>query len=397
MTRAERTAEIRAPGFNFTAYLRSDTIDRLIKENTVDLEMSAELTLLLENTRSTLSDHFRKREQEVTASLIDQWKKEKIYPYATDETDGADDTKRRVFNVIAVSVHQNVKGFERTDNANKALSFELIKEAIDTGPRALRRILEQVVKLPKNKIDLFDRLLEKTDLVSIIDFLREVTDRISTIHAIEEIIANNELRKSTREKDHLHRLVGENTWLFGEEFARTLNEIGLTKAVAELAGCKLDDGSSTVTRKDGKSGRLDILLPRSAKRSVGEGDYHLVVELKRPSHSLTMKDYLQVHSYANALCQHRLFRDTKTKWRFWLVGGQISDDLKFQVESPDREAGCAHRFENGEIWVRSWGQIIQSNFNVMEFYRSRLNVAASQDDIRGKLAEVYQKILPGEK
>jgi len=179
VTRAERTADVRAPGFDFTAYLRSDTIEQLVKENVVDLEMSAELNLLIENTRSVLTEHFRKREQDVTASLIEQWKKEKIYPYSNDATSGADDTKRKAFNVVAVSVHQSVKGFEKTDSTTKALSFELIKEAIDTGPRALRRILDQVVKLPKNKIELFDRLLDKTDLVSIIDFLREVYKTLS--------------------------------------------------------------------------------------------------------------------------------------------------------------------------------------------------------------------------
>jgi hypothetical protein len=395
VTHAERPAEVRAPGFEFTAYIRSETINRLIQDNIVDLEMSAELNLLIDNTRTTLTQHFRQREQEVTASLIDQWKQDKIYPYESEPTSAADDTKRRVFDVVAVSVHQSLKGFEKTDNTNKALSFQLIKEAIHTGPRALRNILSKVVKLPRNKIDLFDKLLEKTDLVSIIDFLNEVTDRISTIHAIEEIITNDELRRSTKEKDHLHRLVAENTWMFGEEFAITLSEIGLTKAIAELSGCKLDENTGAVTRKDGKTGRLDILLPRAAKRSVGDGELHLIVELKRPSHALTMQDYVQVHSYASTLCQHRLFKDTKTKWRFWLLGGSIADDLKFQLESPDRESGCAHRFENGEIWVKSWGQVIKANFEVMEFYRSRLDLAASQEDIKHKLAEMYEKVLPG--
>jgi hypothetical protein len=202
------------------------------------------------------------------------------------------------------------------------------------------------------------------------------------------------LREYTKEREHLHKLVGGNTWLFGEEFAITLNEVGLTTAVAELTGCHADSKHGIVTRNDGRSGRLDILLPRVARRSVGDGELHLIVELKRPSHALAMKDYLQVQSYANALSKHRLFVGTKTRWRFWLIGGSISDDLKFQVESPDREFGCAHRFENGEIWVKGWGQVIESNLEVMEFYRSRLDLAASQDDIRGKLDEMYEKVLP---
>jgi hypothetical protein len=45
VTRSERPADIRAPGFDFTAYLRSETIDRLAKDNLLDLEMSAELNL----------------------------------------------------------------------------------------------------------------------------------------------------------------------------------------------------------------------------------------------------------------------------------------------------------------------------------------------------------------
>jgi histidine kinase/DNA gyrase B/HSP90-like ATPase len=395
VTRAERPAEIRAPGFDFTAYIQSSVIDHLARDNVLDMEMSAELNLLVDSARTCLSEHFRRREREVTASLIEQWKEDRIYPYQTEAATSAETTKRKVFDMVAVSVHQNLRGFEKTDNDTKALSFELIKEAIDTGPRALVRILDKVVKLPKSKIELFDKLLERTSLGSIIDFLNEVSDRISLIHVLETIIAKRDLRESTKEKEHLHRLVGENTWLFGEEFAITLNEIGLTNAVAELTGCKVDDSLGVVTRKDGRTGRLDILLPRIARRAVGDGDLHLVVELKRPSHPLNMKDYVQVQSYAQTLCQHRLFVNTNTRWRFWLVGGSISDDLRFQIESPDREMGCAHRFEKGEIWIKSWGQLIQSNLETMEFYRSRLDLAASQEQVRSRLSEIYQKVIPG--
>src|SRR5262249_12231728 len=155
------------------------------------------------------------------------------------------------------------------------------------GPRALTRILDQVVKLPKAKVELFGKLLERTSLSSIIDFLNEVTDRIATIHAIQAMVIDKELREGTREKEHLHRLVGANAWLFGEELAIALNEIGLTKDVAELRGSNPQSGS--VVRRDGRKGRLDVLIPRVAKSALGDGDLHLVVELKRPSHSLSMK------------------------------------------------------------------------------------------------------------
>jgi hypothetical protein len=73
---------IHAPGFEFTAYLKSPLIRELDAEGSLVFEeIDPSLNLLIEAARGTLREHFRRRAAETTVELVESWKKEKIYPY----------------------------------------------------------------------------------------------------------------------------------------------------------------------------------------------------------------------------------------------------------------------------------------------------------------------------
>ena len=67
---AERAPEIRAPGFNFGAYLKSKHFSDLDEGHLIDIDLSEGITLLVANAKDKLSEYFRARELEKTASLI---------------------------------------------------------------------------------------------------------------------------------------------------------------------------------------------------------------------------------------------------------------------------------------------------------------------------------------
>jgi hypothetical protein len=77
-----RRLGIQAPGFNFTAYLKSSFLQQLEDRNELVLEdLHQDLKTLLEATKTTLRDHFRQRAAEGAVDLVETWKREDLYPY----------------------------------------------------------------------------------------------------------------------------------------------------------------------------------------------------------------------------------------------------------------------------------------------------------------------------
>ena len=59
---------------------------------------------------------------------------------------------------------------------------------------------------------------------------------------------------------------------------------------------------------------------------------HLVIELKRPTLTLTLKELDQIRDYALTVADNPMFDKTRTKWHFILLG----QDLDQRVEVPSK-------------------------------------------------------------
>lgn len=76
---------IPAPGFNFTAYLKSAFLRELDEQNSLLLEdLHPDLKKLLEPAKQKLREHFRRRTAEGAVDLVEAWKREKIYPFPSE-------------------------------------------------------------------------------------------------------------------------------------------------------------------------------------------------------------------------------------------------------------------------------------------------------------------------
>ncbi|HUQ35447.1 MAG TPA: ATP-binding protein [Aestuariivirga sp.] len=137
----------------------------------------------------------------------------------------------------------------------------------------------------------------------------------------------------------------------------------------------------------------DLIL-RSAE--FANDDDHLIIELKRASKVLGLKDLNQLEEYANSVMRNPRFEKTAVRWSFWLVGVELAPDLEERANSGDREPGCTHVFKNGrgKIWVKTWGQILQDSLDRLEFVREKLNFAITEQDAIGVLERVYPEFVP---
>ena len=232
-TLSERNPEIRAPGFNFGAYLKSCYFLQLDEGALVDLDLAEGMGHLLSAARARLAQYFRQREKEKAKALIELWKAEGVYPYPENAASGSADKARQVFDICAVTVHDYVEGFNDQAKTAKALSFRLLKEAIKSGSPELSRILSEVLLLPQSKQKEFSELLDKTKLIDIIDAVKDINHRISVTTGLRALVCGVEIRDSVKEREHIHKIVEAHPWIFGEQYAMGRSEASLTNMLRE--------------------------------------------------------------------------------------------------------------------------------------------------------------------
>ena len=200
-----------------------------------------------------------------------------------------------------------------------------------------------------------------------------------------------------REVDQLYPLVRDHEWLFGEEWRMSRSEISLTNVLREvlpdtvILEPELLAAGGHVVRTDGRSGRVDLLLQRLFRGPSGKSE-RLVVELKRPSLTLTPEHLEQVRSYARALDRHQGV--SKGHWTFWLVGTRFNDDLLGDAEQLDRNWGHVDKRANYDIFITRWSDLIETAERRLEFFREQLKLEINQDDAARRLHERHGDLIP---
>jgi hypothetical protein len=390
---------VHAPGVSFTAYLKSPFIRELWQEGELTLEdLSPDLKPLIESAKEKLKSHFRKRAAEKAGNLVEHWKEERTYPYEGMPKSVVEEAERQVFDVLALNVHQYLPDFGVTSPENRRLSFRLLRNAIETSPEAVQLILRDILNLPRDKQEELAQLLERTSLEAIINASKVVADRLDFLQGLELLVFDPIVRGKTLERRHLHKIVAEHTWLFGEEFNLTVSDRSLNAVLRrhlDLSRIEILD-EKPVVREDGSEGIVDLMLSRVVPQQRQDQNEHLIVELKRPKVPIGSSEATQVKDYATAIVRDDRFRDTNTRWEFWAVSTDVSESVRLEANQAGRAAGLLWHVEDYrlKIWVKTWGQIIEGCRARLRFFQERLNYVADEGSGLEYLQRVHEKYLP---
>jgi hypothetical protein len=137
-------------GFNYTAYLVSERFVPLHEENLLILEeLHPEIKAFLDATRETLRNHFRKRREDLTAEMFQQWQDDGIYPYAGQAlTEEAAEARRR-FESCALAFRSYSDNFDTLSIPEKKFIFKMMQELLDARPEPTVKLLGEVLGLPQ--------------------------------------------------------------------------------------------------------------------------------------------------------------------------------------------------------------------------------------------------------
>ncbi|NKK87531.1 hypothetical protein GFL80_25545 [Rhizobium leguminosarum bv. viciae] len=390
-------ANVTAPDYSFSVYAYSPFFQEMANKNLLELDElgDPDFVRVVEYIRDEVGDYFRDRETEKSGELIQSLKEAGVYPYEGDPKDEIERRERQVFDIATHAVQSYSRDFKKAENALKKIALGLLKEALAHNPESVTRILKAVFNLPKSKQDDFSELLERTQLSHIISASSLIAERVVTLQVLRGMVFDPKHRATIKERGELDVLVGENTWIFGENFHFTMQESGLTKIMARVSDeiGKARPRNAKGRKSDGKIGRIDSFMGRMVPSSQPAHREFLLVELKRPSLKVTRKEIDQLEDYVRALIQQPDFATTATTWNFYLVTTEYDDFVKERVTQKDRPVGLFLDKDNHKVWVKTWADIVRDCEGRLNFIQERLRVEVSAEEIEEKIAALKTSIV----
>lgn len=394
-----RQPRFHTPGFQFSAYLKSPYISRLHELGALELaEMNPALQAAYESAQERIKEFVRMREAQAARSEIEQWKAERVYPYASEPQSSVEEAERKVFDIVALNVNRHLPEFAESSRKTKAFQLRMLRQAIESEPEELQLILNEVLDLPERKQKELAKLLEEASLANVISASKLVADRLKFLTGLEALLFDPEHKTKLKERSQLHRILADNnTWLFGEEFSLTVDDQSLTEVLRKhfkLIG-KDTAIDRPVTRIDGKKGIVDLMLSRAVPQNRPDEREHLIVELKRPAVKIGSAEITQAKDYAFAVAEDERFEALKTRWSFWVVSNAFDSSGKREARQSDRPPGQVYKDGSIEVWCKTWGEILEEARSRMKFVEDRLKANIDKETSLTYLRHTYEKYLAG--
>jgi hypothetical protein len=379
---------LRRPGIKASGYLQwsgfADATADLVTANMHHPKV-------MDAAQRAMSRFLDERLERARASIVEELRSEGAYPYVADSRSAIDEATRSIYDFVLVAAQPALMGNQK----QRALSARLLRVALEERPERLDEILGQVLALSPDQQEDLALLLERSTLPSVIKAATEITRRLDLLTAMNQLLYDSDESRRMTEVTQLHPLVKDNEWLFGEEWVLTRSEASLTnvlRATVPTDTILEEDllASGGVIQDDGRRGRVDLLLQR--RQRVPGGYHNLVVELKRPSATLTEDHLSQVKRYARALTDSGA--TGSGRWEFWLVGSTVHPQLRSETRQRNRKPGHVVENDQYDIWVFEWGEVIEQALGRFEFFRTQLDYQVTQEDALSRVRNTYGDLVP---
>jgi hypothetical protein len=395
---------IHARGFDFTAYLTAEHFQKLADENTEGLvELDPTSSALIEAAKSKLREHFREREADRSREKIQEWKDAEIYPYQGGATDAIDRNERQIFDVVALNLADYSAEFEKSSSKQQKFILQLIRTAVEAGTTTLPSILATVLDLPESKQEELAALLRKTSLTAVINAAKAVMDRLDFLKALQLLIFDRKSKQQLLERSQLHRIIAQETWIFGERFNLMNDDEDLT-AVLRSHIALLDPDRrelapiEPVLDADGNAAIVDLMLSCRIPTPTDDERKHLVVELKRPKQPINEDVINQIKKYAKAVALDDRFKKTGVEWDFLAISNSFTADAELEARQTGKPRGLVLELDEPRIrvWAKTWGEIISEAEGTLTFYKRRLEYQANDREALRYLSTINVDYLSDE-
>jgi hypothetical protein len=371
--------DIHTPGFNYTAYVLWDEFGRRADDLVLAELQAGDFAELIKAVRDQIKGHFRRREAERRAEQVQKWKANGDYPYTRDPQTEAERAERETFDYVATTVARKIP----SSQIGRRTTLALLKVAVTNEPSSVPRILDELMPLPRREQDDLARLLVRTPMSKLIEANTILASRLDFLAAFREMAFGTATSKFVKERKELHKILERELWVFGDEYTllasdRSLDEV-LARHIAVLrppSGGRRKRGTA-VRRADGSRGIVDLMLSQQ-RRGVDRRE-HLVVELKRPSVTITQAEVAQLKSYADAVATDPQFHAINVHWDFWVISSDLDSTVTRDASEPGRAPGQIASWGNVRLWAKTWSQLIDDCETRLRHFKDALEYDASKE------------------
>lgn len=389
---------LRSSSIPISVFIQSDYIEKLQRENTIDFWENDEVVMqAYKESKNFARDYIRKRLHQYSKAFIDELKEKGIYPYKGNADNVVEETKRQVFDIVALQINEYLPSFNEQDDRAKKLTLMLVGEALENDSVHLGKILTEVIGLPQDKREELSELLGTTTLSNIIDTMAEIKNRLNFLNGLEQIIYNKDLHKDFKERKHLHKIIVNETWIFGEQYTLGVDDVTLKNVLkGYIKSMGREDFVEVIESQDNTDLKTipDVCLWQ--QYSMGSaGKENLVIELKKPSLDAGFDEKTQIESYASKVSNDRRFPKEKTRWKFILVTKDIKTELSPHLRQANRSYGHISQLDNCDVFILTWGDIISEAKLRHEFIKEKLNInLQANEEGLAYIKEKYREYLP---
>lgn len=384
---------------NFSIYVMSDLIEKMHLKNELSLKrFDPQYIELIKKVTEIARNYQLEKLASEASKTVQKLKKKDVYPYRGEPENRIEEVERQVFDICAVKVHEYLPDFTNNSKPSQKLTLQLLKQAITQNPSSLRKILRDVLDLTTEQQGELAELLEKTTLSAIINTTKIITDRLVFINGLEQILYDKYYEKHLKERSQLHKILLGELWVFGNQYEYGCDDMSLKNVLKEHIE-KLDRKelieAIDLSGIHGLDDIPDLCLWRQYNFGKPDNYENLVIELKRPSCTISEKEISQIKKYAYAIEDEKYFDKEKTGWTFILVGTRLSKYARTECEQDDREFGHIVNKNNLNVYVKEWNQVIQEAKGKLNFIKSKLEFAV-EDNSEGLnyLKEKYMELIP---
>lgn len=319
-------------------------------------------------------------------ALIDSLKDDDVYPFTGEPLDLIDKHNRSVFDSVVIELNKKVGSIRKSPKKEQKLMNNLLAETIKNSPSSLKTIINKVLDLTKEEQDKFAKILDQIQLSQIIKTIESVVDRIKFLDMMNDMIYTD-IGKGIKERTEFQKILLNQLWIFGEQYAYFVSDRNVRNVLAKFSNIFERD---EIENGEIENGELipDICL--FGDRANNDSEYeHLVVEIKKPTKTLTLKEYTQITTYASTISSQPQFTNGGHRWTFLLVGRDIDKALKLSI---NQSLNGTSNAVNPVIKVSAWEDIIKKTKFQYEYFKKQLELNFSNDEINSAINSKLDEI-----
>lgn len=235
-------------------------------------------------------------------------KQEKKTPYVLDE---------KIANLLNKDPELMVKLLEEIYNFVGKCNFKKIDitqtlNLVGSIDAELLPFFSKLTTETPEAIKELNKMLDNLSLTQINAFAKFIHVRLKALEVFQKLITSKKTYEFKEKKESMHHFLEENSWILGEDYELLSSNKTLKTIIKKKIGKKI--------KVRNERDRPDFAL-------VGQDDIKLViVEIKRPSYSLKLKDVNQLMKY-KTIAEEYMGKQFQ-KFEGFLVGGKLNADVK---------------------------------------------------------------------